>query len=551
MKHAISRLLAGSYASTGYFSATIDSIVWDKPTETERHNHLPYRHPGVSRNHYHAENDMLEDPKSLSIYTTPGCRFNIGTVKYDVTNSVENLLDDYTAFYGPGSLYDPVRAEAEFRNLIQYLENKGYPLARIGIVSFDPDFESCSVDIAVSVITGQLFYASGVKTNEISQASPDYIQIASGIREKNLITRDLLRRGRRNLEHTGFFSEVSEGDILLQNDRAYIHYEVVERRANHFDLMFGYLPGNSAGNTIAGRGEMLVRNVAWEGSSLNIMFDRLESMVTRFEAGLDKQWIGGLPIGTGVQFRFVQQDSSYQTRIAQLRGSYMQTPERTIYAKWNHASSSAGTGIGTRLHVLDGTVHSAGFGFRFDNTDSRFTPRRGVIIDIYTETGYRRITDDRADAFDSKKRMIQQGLSAKFYSFHSMRPRHIIAHRLIGQAIESPEYTETDMIALGGARSLRGYREEQFRAARVAWTDLEYRYLLDPFSHAFLFGAFGGYERPEMPGIQNSGSRAVLYAGGFGFRYRTPIGLVQFTYAVSADDPLLNGKVHFSISAEF
>ena len=549
--HAIAQLLAEFYASSGYFSARIDSIVWDKPVRTDRRIHPPSRQSGDSRYHQNTEEEILVGQPFLSIFTSPGCRYNIGAIEYDLQNSDKDLLDHYTAYYGPGSVYYPDRLEAEFRSMIRYLENKGYPLARIGIISFEPEPETCTVDIAASVITGPVFYASGVRTNEIRQASPSYIQTASGIRERDLITLDLLQRGRRNLEQTGFFSNVSHGDIFLQNNQAFVHYDVIERRANHFDLMIGYIPGSTADNNIVGRGEMLVRNVAWEGSSLNLMFDRLESLVTRFEAGMDRQWITGLPIGAGIQFRFVQQDSSYQVRNARLRGSYMRTPERTVYVTLNHTSSSAGTGIDSRIYALDGTMQSAGFGFRFDNTDSRFTPRRGMIFDIYAETGYRRITDNRANDFDSKKRMVQQILSARFNSFHSLWPRHIIAFRLIGEAIESPVYTETDMIALGGARSLRGYREEQFRAARVAWADLEYRYLLDPFSHAFLFGAFGGYDRPKMPGLQNPGSKALLYSGGFGFRYRTPIGLVQFTYAISADDPLLNGKVHFSITAEF
>lgn len=524
----IRRSLARHYAASGYFAAGIDSVLLpDYGTFQEG------------------------DSGAISVYSSPGCRFRLGTVDYDIRDNEQELLQDFISFYGENDPYDQHELRNELRRIVRYLEQKGYPLARLEITAFRPVKEACEVEMDVGIWPGDVLRVQGVITSGLRQFNADYVETATGIRENERITPDLFRRGRRNLENTGFFSDVSRGDIVIRDEKTLVHYDVNERRANHFDLLFGYVPRQVDGYNIVGRGEMRIRNVGWSGSSLNLTFERLDNMVTRLESGIDRQWILGMPLGAGLDFRFVQQDTSYQIREFQLKGSYNRTPDRTYSIHLGQQNTSANDNPALAVSVLDGITRAAGFGFRFDNTDSRFSPQRGMIFDLYVESGYRRITDSRAGELRSRGTMLQQRVRTTFQTFYSPIARQIIALQLNGAIVESPEYTETDVMPLGGSRSVRGYREEQFRVARAAWADLEYRYLLDPISHAFVFGAVGGYERPGMLGRDEGKTAAWIYSGGFGFRYQTPVGLMQFTYAVSAEDPLHNGKVHFSLTAGF
>ncbi|TVQ68706.1 MAG: hypothetical protein EA363_10670 [Balneolaceae bacterium] len=525
VEETVKEILATHLYDAGYFSAEIDSITY----------------PGI----------RAEIAPTIYIHVTTGCRYRIGALNYRVADKEPELLDRFVSFYGEGDEYDRTALESEFRRAIRHMENQGYPLARLQITGFHPDHASCTVDIDAELEAGRAMTATGVVTNPVKQIRPDYIQTASGVREDDTITPDLFRRGRRNLENTGFFRQVSEGDLLIRDGDTYIYYDVEEQRANHFDLMFGYVPGQATGNDIVGRGEMLIRNVGWTGSTLQLMFERLDNMVTRLESGFEREWIMGQPLGSGIDFRFVQQDTSYQIREIHLMGTYRRTPERRYSLHLGQQNVSANDDPALNITVLDGVTRTAGFGFRFDNTDSRFTPRRGMFFDLYVESGFRRIDDVRAEELGSRGTMMQQRVRSSLKTYYSPFARQILALGIHGALIESPEYTETDVMPLGGSRSIRGYREEQFRVARYAWSELEYRYLLDPYSHAFVFGAAGGYERPAMLGRVEDSSSGWLYSGGFGFRFQTPIGLMQFTYAVSAEDPLHNGKVHFSLTAGF
>ena len=538
----VKEILAPHLYDSGYFSAEIDSIIHPEiPGETAREQQRDV----VSEPHDAGGNPIV------SIHVTTGCRYRIGALTYGVADQEQGLLDRFVPFYGEGDPYERIALESEFRRVLRHMENQGYPLSRIHIAGFRPDEASCTVDIDAELEPGQAMMANGVVTNPVNQVRSDYVQTASGIREGDKITPDLFRRGRRNLENTGFFRQVSEGDLLIRDGNTFIYYDVEEQRANHFDLMFGYVPDQAAGNDIVGRGEMLIRNVGWTGSTLKLMFERLDNMVTRLESGFEREWIMGQPLGSGIDFRFIQQDTSYQIREIHLMGSYRRSPERRYSVHLGQQNVSANDDPALTITVLDGVTRTAGFGFRFDNTDSRFTPRRGMLFDLHVESGFRRIDDARAEELESRGTMMQQRVRSSLKTYYSPFARQILALGIHGALMESPEYTETDFMPLGGARSLRGYREEQFRVARFAWAELEYRYLLDPFSHAFVFGATGGYERPAVLGRPGESSSGWLYSGGFGFRFQTPIGLMQFTYAVSAEDPLHNGKVHFSLTAGF
>ncbi len=520
--------LARNYAESGYFSAKIDSIVFSEAS-------------GIKQN----------GRETVSVYSSPGCRYRLSEINFKMQDNSLEPMQDFTSFYGENDPFDQKALKNEFRRMVRHLEQRGYPLARLEILTFHPVRQTCQVSLDIGIWTGEEFRVDGVLTGGLRQFNADYVETATGIREGEIITPDLFKRGRRNLENTGFFSEISRGDIVIRNEETYVHYDVIERRANHFDLMFGYVPRQVEGYNIVGRGEMLIRNVGWAGSAMHLVFERLDDMVTRLESGLDRQWIMGLPVGAGIDFRFLQQDTSYQVRELQVKGSYHRTPERMYSVHLNQQNTSANDHPALAVSVLDGVRRAAGFGFRFDNTDSRISPQRGMVFDLYVESGFRRITDSRVEELKSSGTIHQQRVRSTFKKFYSPFSRQILAFQLNGAIVESPEYTETDVMPLGGARSVRGYREEQFRVARTAWADLEYRYLLDPVSHAFVFGVLGGYERPAMLGREEQSTSAWIYSGGFGFRYQTPIGMMQFTYAVSAEDPLHNGKVHFSLTAGF
>lgn len=505
------------FSAQGYFDAAVDSVVLSE-----------------------------KKPSEILIYVSPGSRYVIGRLNRHIR---DGAADDRPLFYGEGDPYDQQRLEETMHRMLSHTVSQGYLKARLEITGFDPDPVNARVDIDLEMIQGSLYRVKGIEIHGLKGHDADYVRIASGIRPENRITRELLDKGRRNLVNTGLFLNVSEGEPILRGDNAYVVYEVVEQEANHFDLMFGYVPGGSGNRDFAGRGELSVRHIGWHGSELGLLFERYSDGFSRLHTGFQRHWIRSLPLGMELEVGFLQQDTLYQIREWRLESRFDHSAGRRLAVYMKQEFTSSQSGPETEMLALNGVTHAAGFRYLLDQTDDPFNPMTGWAFELEVETGLRIVTDNRAEELGIRKRMNRNraGFASRFY----VRPfnRQVAAWRVHAETVELPVYTEADLSRLGGAGSVRGYREDQFRIARSAWSDVEYRYLLDPWSHAFVFAAGGLWQRPDMGAA--AGSVGWLRSAGFGFRYLTPVGRLQFTYAVSDEDLLYNGKVHIAFSSRF
>ena len=95
---------------------------------------------------------------------------------------------------------------------------------------------------------------------------------------------------------------------------------------------------------------------------------------------------------------------------------------------------------------------------------------------------------------------------------------------------------------LGGARSLRGYRENQFRGEKVAWGNFEYRFGRE--SRIFLFYDAGVYYR-EDTGWQ------VLDGLGFGLMSSSKLGTVALSFGMGERIALDGMLIHISLIENF
>jgi outer membrane protein assembly factor BamA len=98
---------------------------------------------------------------------------------------------------------------------------------------------------------------------------------------------------------------------------------------------------------------------------------------------------------------------------------------------------------------------------------------------------------------------------------------------------------ETELLPVGGARTLRGYSEEEFRTELGLWSRQELRWGSEVFSIYPLFDAawIDGY--------------GFLAGYGAGVTVATPIGQLELAAALPFDGSWTDAKLHLSLGAEF
>jgi hemolysin activation/secretion protein len=121
------------------------------------------------------------------------------------------------------------------------------------------------------------------------------------------------------------------------------------------------------------------------------------------------------------------------------------------------------------------------------------------------------------------------------------------------QFLDTPEDTITrwDLFAVGGANTLRGYREEQFLTPAARVTQTEWRWLQGSMGSAvYLFADAAFISPPDGGGLRETFDQFQL-GTGVGLRQAGKLGIVSVEYGVARGDSPLDGRLHLRIDAVF
>lgn len=507
-----------SLAGEGYLDADVDSVIY-------------------------ADEEML-------VYISEGCRYSLGNLS--VSPEDQTRWPDYLPFFRESGFTGQYFTQNLIRDIpaewLTAFEEAGYLLAefRIKVIRKLPD---CTVEIQATVMEGERILLSGILFDGVQRNDPAYLRRVAGIRTGETVTPALMNQGRRNLINSGLFDDVSSGELVFVDDDPHILYEVTEQQLNFFDGLIGYVPDATGSGNLAGYGDILLRNSIANGFILDLRYEQLQPLVSKLNLEADQHYPAGLPVRLGAALHFTQQDSSYLVRNIELRGGYRlfsgieligtARVERSISAD---DQSTAG--------AIDSRANFYGLGFYLRNTDRYSVPTRGYESRVMLERG-RRFIDSSGFEDIGESSFGQTLLRTMVRGYLPVGVRQVLAPRVQAMHLESRHFLVTDLFRFGGAESLRGFREDQFRASSVVWGDLEARYLIDRDSYLFIFGAYGLYERPQLLGESTDQLERSeqLVSTGFGLAFQSPLGLIKFSYAVSPNENLSNGNVHVGITA--
>jgi outer membrane protein insertion porin family len=129
--------------------------------------------------------------------------------------------------------------------------------------------------------------------------------------------------------------------------------------------------------------------------------------------------------------------------------------------------------------------------------------------------------------------------------------RNVFALRLMA-ATTSGTTPFSEQYFVGGAESLRGYREDRFWGKQMVLGSFEYRAPLAEALTGVLFvdagDAWGGnYTNVSFNGFTQHTNFSPNLGAGLGIRVRTPIGPIRFDYGFGRE----GGRLHFSIGNVF
>jgi outer membrane protein insertion porin family len=456
-----------------------------------------------------------------------------------------------------GEIFREMIFEEDVENLLQRYEDSGHPYTEIEPFGFLLNPEAGLVGFGLRILEGPEVRIENilVKGNQITRG--EVVTRELRLKKGDLYSQRKIDRGRRSLERLSFL-KVKKLELVNSGraNKGTIEVEIDEGRMNRIEGLIGYKPDEEGGEEeLIGAVDVSFENFLGTGRELRGNWERLTSLTTTLQFGYKEPWLFKIPLHGSVDFLHTLQDTQYtETRLDIL----FETPLTPIL--------SGILGVGGHRIVPDSlnpisrsTEYHVTLGA---DLNTREDPRKGKGLHyrLKTETGIKRNYPSASlpQVEKEKSRVVKwrYGFKHWYPLMGSSNSKQVIYFSLQGGEVRSneKEIPSYDLIKIGGAKTLRGYREQAIWGSRVVWANLEYRYLLTSESRLFLFLDGGYYEdevetREFLP--KEFPQRTLLPGYGVGLLLESRLGLFGIAYGLGKGDDPLDGKIHFSLGTEF
>ena len=455
-----------------------------------------------------------------------------------VEDSTDLLMEMETK---PGRPFRPTVLEADVEAILRRYERAGHPFCAV-YPEVSPPSSGGEVDVSLKIDRGPAVRVGDLRMSGNSLTRPSVIRRLMDLRPGERYDQRRVDRGREALLRSGLFDAV--GDLALSHDARNgtvdLTVQIAEKKAGQIDGVVGYVPGQEGGKGyVAGLVDLALRNLAGTGRSASVRWDRKGPSASDLDLGYDEPWIGPTSLSGHFRFSLLQRPGYASTALrVGIRRPLAGPLAVEAEAAWERVSpDSSGLGIIPRSRAWAG----AG-GFSVETRDDPDNPRTGGLLRVSLSLG-------RA-AFAARKGTANRGrIEADAERLVPVFRRQVLALSAHFRSVHTPEPSPSEKVRLGGASSLRGYREEQFAGVRAAWASAEYRLLVGRRSRIFLFLDTGAIADRRALGMEMRDLFRVGY--GAGLRAESRGGVVGLDFGLGQDDGLAQGKIHVRMMRRF
>jgi outer membrane protein insertion porin family len=525
----IIRRVLGNLQARGYYFAQIDSVTSARRNTAEAKIYLS---------------------SNAKVHFAPAIKFADSTIFFAVSRENPNAWR--------GKL-DEDKLQQRLTERLEDFAKRGYPLAYFYIDSVA--MATNENDEALAKLYLHFDSGPAVRIDSIVIRGNKLTKRAVLVRELPIRAGDLFNFDKvqsipERLRRLGYLQSVALPQLALDAAGRYLlDIAVVEGNSNWLNGVAGYNPGEGTQKGfVSGLIDVKFGNLLGSGRQINARWEKRNRETQELALRYREPWVAGYPVHLSGGFQQLIQDTSYVERRWEFAAELPLGQNFTASGHVARESISPDSLARIRFNLPRSSVTSVGATLRYDSTDDPINPRRGVFYTTTVETG--RKTTDQVIGVEGKKFSRDKILVDLHWLLPTFGPQ-VLSLAVHGREVKSnapPAILVTDQFRFGGATTLRGYREEQFRGARVAWSNVEYRYLLSRRTRAFLFvdaGYYSGFEyvnalSPQLGQVENN-----VFAWGLGARIDTPLGIVGVDYGLGEGDALTNGKVHVSLVNSF
>ena len=477
----------------------------------------------------------------------------------------------------PGQVLNSVYVGQKIQGINAAYARDGYMLAHVDGIRVD-DQGVLHVHIVEGIVE-DIIPAGNKKTRD-KVITREFVQ-----KKGKPFNKFLVRRSVERVYNLGFFDDVNVRMLPGEQDpnNVIIEIDVLEHKTGTITLGAGY----SKSDGLMGIIEFGEENFRGTGDKFKVHWEiGGKKKYKNYQVSYLKPWIDSK--GTSLGFSFFNREDEYTdynedgNEVAEYnkksRGfnisfgrqtgeytrDYLTLESRKDSYKWDSDDSS-----GYRYDT-DAISNTTGSGNDWNNTNPSTGGSWNFASNNYVKNNFGRINsitwqkvyDSRDNIYDpTRGRRISytaqwagHGLGGDFdfYKFTAearmykkLGAKNVLAFRARGGFIQG-DAPYSQLFTLGGADSLRGYEDDQFRGKYMYNATLEFRFPIVKKVSGVLFTDIGdAWDAPNVTWYNSK--KTFNYGVGAGVRVTTPIGPVKLDYGVGKH----KNKFHFSFGTQF
>jgi outer membrane protein assembly factor BamA len=496
-------------------------------------------------------------------------------VKLDVSEADQQLMNEigWDQRKLPGQNLDFQKLNSWQEKALNYLENHGYPFAKVRLDSLQ--IENDEVSAILKVDRGPLYKIDSITVRGDVKISNNFLQKYLGIEKGSIYKKDKLMMVSPRLLELPYLTETRSWELTQLGTGSTLNLYLKPKKSSQIDVLVGFLPDNTQKEgklLITGQANINLKNALGGGETIGARWEQLQIKSPRLNLVFSQPYIFKTSLGFDFNFDLLKKDSSYITLNTQVGLLYMVSARQSgkiffqsFVTNLLDVDTAYIKATKQLPQYLDVSTTNLGVDYLFNNTDYRYNPRRGNDINVVVSGGLRKIKEnttitslskdagfDYASLYDTLKTstyLVRAKLSAAHY--FRIAKRATIKTAVNGGLIQTENPFKNEVFQIGGYRLLRGFDEESIFATQYLVFTAEYRYLIGLNSYLFAF-TDGGWARNDTYTENQSHS----YLGvGLGLAFETKAGIFNISYAVGkTNETTLNfsqSKIHFGFVSLF
>ena len=493
--------------------------------------------------------DSLAGPR-LTVEMQEGIRYHVASLVLEAPSSHDSALFARALAFSAGGPASPPLISAAIDRAVESVAGDGYPYAELGVRGWDAD--SGKVQVRLSGALGPRVEVTKVRIEGLQVTREDVAQRALGHLTGQPYRRAAADDARDRLEALGLFRSVSFEGLEGEGDwsRAHLVYRVDEPRYNEFEGALG-VQGQTG---TVGLLRLELQNLIGTGRGVGLRWESRGRGVSLFGAHASEPQLFGQPLRLEIGVDQDLQDTLYTRTRWGGRGIYALSGRERVEAGFEEERV-----VSENEEVEEANLQNTTFAFERSTLDPSPGARRGARVRVSATEAWK--SERLRPAGDRTARA-----SAAAVALEWRRP--VTAASAIDLELEGAGRFSSQRVLpvferypIGGAATLRGYDEQQFRADRYALSRLEWGRTLGGalapewaylfWDHAWMATRVALPDDPVSGAARDAIQNQSRDGFGFGLRIAAAGGWMGLDYGLAPGRAPLEGKIHIQLISQF